>query len=92
MRFKVLSILFLSVFLILCIVCGCSNSDSNWTGTKNKLNTELAASSKSPVFSDMGGFYSGTFELEISVPYILKNDTKSIRVTFTCTIPNVTRL
>ena len=82
MRFKLSSIISLSVFLILCVVCGCSTSDSDWSGTKNKLNTEVAAISKSPVLSDLGGFYSGEFELEISVPEILKNDAKSIRVTF----------
>ena len=76
MRLKVISVLSFSIFIILCIICGCSTSDSDWVGTKNKVKTEAAAISKSPVFSDMGGFYSGEFELEISVPKIKKNAAK----------------
>lgn len=89
MRLKVISVLSFSIFIILCIICGCSTSDSDWVGTKNKVKTEAAAISKSPVFSDMGGFYSGEFELEISVPEILKNAAKSIRVTFDGSEPTV---
>ena len=81
-HFRFISVLCILLVLIVCFVCGCTSSEYNSMGTKNKTNTENTIDNTSPIFSDMGGFYSGEFEVTISVPNLLKADTSSIKITF----------
>lgn len=81
-KLKCITFLFFCVLFVLCLVCGCADSNRLGSGTKNKTYTQDVSLLTQPVFSDRGGFYSDNLKLEITIPEKLSNNAKTIRVTF----------
>ena len=81
-KLECITLLFFCVLFVLCLVCGCADSNRLGSGTKNKTYTQDVSLLTQPVFSDRGGFYSDNLKLEITIPEKLSNNAKTIRVTF----------
>ena len=80
---KLLCALVLAAVLLAGLITGCSTGSSGGTGNfaSEPENAEFLNGMK-PVFSDLGGFYTGTMKLRISLPEYLSGSDFDIRITF----------
>ena len=88
-RILLLSVLVLSVVITASLVLsGCNRKSSGGTGnmSSDPGNAEFLSETK-PVFSDLGGFFTGTMKLSISLPKYYENSNFDIRITFNGTEP-----
>lgn len=57
-------------------------------GTGNRMDESLAGTMTKPVFSDLGGFYTGKMVVKVSVPPSLKDSVSKMTITFDGSVPS----
>ena len=71
------------------VFTGCAGKGGKGTGnySSDSANEKFLSETK-PVFSDLGGFYTGELKLTISIPKFYEGSDFEIRVTFNGTEPS----
>ncbi|MBP5730458.1 MAG: hypothetical protein J6X19_04550, partial [Clostridia bacterium] len=84
-RFRRLFVLTVAValsVLALCVAAGCRKSSGGTGNYASDSKNAAFISEMKPVFSDLGGFYTGDLKLNISLPAYFDGDKYDIRITF----------